>query len=247
MAGARVLDALRIQAGKKVEGLVRGRSLAARSVAAQSGLVVLTIFVFVCCLGVLCRPRRPRFERPSPPVLETIKGPSDSSSTPKFSQKPRRSARMCLNQPPPSTCACGSVFMADSVFCRKCGASRQTQPAQCACGNSFMADSTFCRKCGAMRQDQSFSASHSASPRGRAPFKDRDLSPVSTRKKRELGRRNSATDIGQKPTRHASIEHRHNSLQSYVPKVVQRTSAPSSDAGGGAESFPLGAHRLGSI
>eukprot|EP00927_Polykrikos_kofoidii_P077068 TRINITY_DN74059_c0_g1_i1.p1 TRINITY_DN74059_c0_g1~~TRINITY_DN74059_c0_g1_i1.p1 ORF type:complete len:965 (-),score=190.94 TRINITY_DN74059_c0_g1_i1:67-2961(-) len=51
---------------------------------------------------------------------------------------------------------CSNVFMADAVFCRKCGHARPTPKDEkqvCACGNIFMADAVFCRKCGSPRAE----------------------------------------------------------------------------------------------
>jgi len=47
-------------------------------------------------------------------------------------------------------CSCGSTFLPDSVFCRKCGAKRHSATT-CSCGSALLPDSKFCRKCGAKR------------------------------------------------------------------------------------------------
>eukprot|EP00929_Paragymnodinium_shiwhaense_P020855 TRINITY_DN13768_c0_g1_i4.p1 TRINITY_DN13768_c0_g1~~TRINITY_DN13768_c0_g1_i4.p1 ORF type:complete len:655 (+),score=153.39 TRINITY_DN13768_c0_g1_i4:390-2354(+) len=55
-------------------------------------------------------------------------------------------------------CKCGSVFMHDSKFCRKCGAARldletpvvplEVERFVCGCGHAVLADARFCNKCG---------------------------------------------------------------------------------------------------
>ena len=47
-------------------------------------------------------------------------------------------------------CACGNFFMADSLFCRKCGAPR---PKKCSCGWVFASGDTsaYCQQCGQPR------------------------------------------------------------------------------------------------
>lgn len=50
-------------------------------------------------------------------------------------------------------CQCGSAFLPDADFCRKCGADRPpTWQGVCYCGNAFEADEVYCRKCGAPAQ-----------------------------------------------------------------------------------------------
>lgn len=52
--------------------------------------------------------------------------------------------------PSAGLCLCGSAFLPDSDFCRKCGA-RRLAAACSSCGSEFLADAEFCRKCGTKR------------------------------------------------------------------------------------------------
>eukprot|EP00929_Paragymnodinium_shiwhaense_P071632 TRINITY_DN36397_c0_g1_i1.p1 TRINITY_DN36397_c0_g1~~TRINITY_DN36397_c0_g1_i1.p1 ORF type:complete len:946 (-),score=212.40 TRINITY_DN36397_c0_g1_i1:106-2943(-) len=110
-----------------------------------------------------------------------------------------------------TTCTCGNVFLADAVFCRKCGAKRataETAAFQCVCGNNFLPDSEFCRRCGTSRTELTKSPSP-PSPRGSPTPGTTKAAAFRARRQRT---RTGASESDAYEERNAVLEERYRSL-----------------------------------